>query len=130
MGIFESLYFFLGPFISVQSLWKESFDSDSHQFHKCQELIPFYKNNCRIRLHLGDERSICYKYIDMIMVYLLEDDDDKLIALSYSFIKVWRRFLLNSFLSDWVQAIKDTKTNEVNNKDTLKDVLFNGPSAM
>lgn len=66
----------------------------------------------------------------MIMVYLLEDDDDKLIALSYSFIKVWRRFLLNSFLSDWVQAIKDTKTNEVNNKDTLKDVLFNGPSAM
>jgi len=24
----------------------------------------------------------------MIMIYLLEDDDDKLIALSYSFIKV------------------------------------------
>jgi len=60
----------------------------------------------------------------MIMVYLLEDDDDKLIALSYSFIKVWRRFLLNSFLSEWVQAIKDTKTNEVNNNDTLKDVLI------
>jgi hypothetical protein len=60
----------------------------------------------------------------MIMIYLLEDDDDKLIALSYSFIKVWRRFLLNSFLSDWVQAIKDTKTKEVNNNDILKDVLI------
>ena len=118
MGIFESIIFFLVILSVFKVCEKKVLTVIVINSTNIKKIILFYKNDCRLRLKFFINTQI------MIMIYLLEDDDDKLIALSYSFIKVWRRFLLNSFLSDWVQAIKDTKTNEVNNNDILKDVLI------